>query len=83
MLKRKWQLSAPVALVAMHWWVMVDLLLSCGDSDSEFQNISIQLAKFPLTGCHHTSLKLQPPLLSPTASLCGAPQANASCTFLS
>jgi hypothetical protein len=36
-----------------------DLFLPCGDSDSELQNLSTQLSKFPLAGCYHTSPMLQ------------------------
>jgi hypothetical protein len=70
MTSRLWQLSTSVAWSAMHWrtWrTMVNLLLSCGDSDSELQNLSTQLARFPLVGCYHASPMLQSP-----HSFCGA-----------
>jgi hypothetical protein len=51
----------------MHWWAMVDLFLS----DSELQNLSTQLAKFPLVSRYHPSPMLQNP-----HGLCGAYQAN-------
>jgi hypothetical protein len=50
---------------------MAKLFLSHGDPDSEFQNLSTLLAKFPLAGCYHAKRVLQKP-----HNLCGAPQAN-------
>ena len=47
------------------------LFLSHGDSDSELQNLSTQLARFPLAVCYHANLVLQTP-----HGLCGVPPAN-------
>lgn len=46
---------------AMHWQAMVYLFLSLGDSDSELQNFSTHLARFPLVGPFHTSPMLKNP----------------------
>ena len=43
----------------MHWQAMADLFLSCGDSDSELQNLSTQLTRFPLVGHCHDNPMLQ------------------------
>jgi hypothetical protein len=50
-----------VAWPVMHWRGMADLLLSCGDSDSELHNLSTQLARFPLSSCYHANHMLQIP----------------------
>jgi hypothetical protein len=55
------QLSAPVAWLAMHWRAMANMFLSHGDSDSELQNLSTQLTRFPLVGRYHASPMLQIP----------------------
>jgi hypothetical protein len=44
----------------MHWQAMADLFLSRHESLAwSAQNVSTQLAKFPLAGCYHTSPMLQ------------------------
>jgi hypothetical protein len=55
----------------MHWQAMADLFLSHGDSDSELNNLSSLLARFPLADCYHVNPMLQIP-----HGLCGVPQAN-------
>ena len=59
--------------LAMLWWAM---FLSHGDSDSELQNLSTQLAKFPLVSRYHASLMLQNP-----HGLCGAHRVNLCFSF--
>lgn len=63
--------QALVAWPAMHSRAMTDLFLSHGDSDSELQNLSTQLARFPLAGRYHTS-----PMLQILHCLCCAHQTN-------
>jgi hypothetical protein len=57
----------------MHWQAMAYVFLSHGDFDSEFHNLSTQLARFLLMGCYHAN-----PVLQISHKLCGAPQANPS-----
>ena len=57
-LKKTCQLSAlPPAILCPGG--LASLFLSCGDSDSELQNLSTQLTKFPLASCYHASPVLQ------------------------
>ena len=42
---------SPCGLDGQFWWAMAGLFLSHGDSDSELQTLSTQLAKFLLAGC--------------------------------
>ena len=61
----------PGGLVGYALAAKADLFLFCGDSDSELQNLSTQLTRFPLVGRYHASPMLQSP-----HGLCGAHQAN-------
>jgi hypothetical protein len=65
------QLSAPWGWPAIHWQTKANLFLSRGDTDSGLQNLSTQLARFPLVGHYHAS-----PMLQISHGLCGAHEAN-------
>jgi hypothetical protein len=67
------QVSAPATWPAMHWRSVngQPVIILWRLSDSELQNLSSQLTKFPLVGCYHVS-----PILQITHSLCDAPHAN-------
>ena len=68
----------PGGLAPVHFRAMANLFLSHGDSDSELQNLSTQLARFPLSTHNQAILVRQVP-----HCLCGPHLANPYFTAVS
>ena len=64
-IQNEWQVHV------LHWQALANLLLSCGDSEAELQNLSTQLSRFPFAGRYQAS-----PILQSPSGLCGTHQAN-------